>query len=173
MLLHSRGVAQETISLRLRIDGVAGPSVSFPASGGSSRQCVSVSISDDQTVEHDETLSVELNNTDSGDLTLLPSSILISIEDDDGEWLAILQTRCGGSKDIPRRGGREDGRIGVNKDIALPDQTLPCLLLFDLSQDHGFIPLKVLSFHKFHVIEGTVLQSIPCVTSVTFAPIQF
>ena len=112
MLLHSRGVAQEAISLRLRVDGAAGPSVSFPASGGSSRQCVSISISDDQTVEYDETLSVELTNTGSGDLTLLPSSILISIEDDDGEWLAI-PSRLGvvGLKTYP--GGEGEKMAGI------------------------------------------------------------
>ena len=52
-------------------------------------------------MEYDETLSVELTNTGSGDVTLLPSSISIPIKDDDGEWLATSRLGVVGLKTYP------------------------------------------------------------------------
>jgi hypothetical protein len=79
VVLHPNA-PQTAVSLVLRVDGVTGPSLSFSASG---RQCASVTVTDDRVVEYDETLHVELANSGSGLVTILPSSIYIPVEDDD------------------------------------------------------------------------------------------
>jgi hypothetical protein len=57
--------------------------VSFPASAGPHRECVAVSISDDDVVKYDETIRVSLTASGGGSLAILPSSITIPILDDD------------------------------------------------------------------------------------------
>ena len=90
VVLHPNA-PQTIVSLSLRVDGVTGPSLSFSTSG---RQCASVTVTDDRVVEYDETLHVELANSGSGVVTILPSSIYIPVEDDDSECVGPHKTTC-------------------------------------------------------------------------------
>ena len=58
--------------------------VSFQIAGPIQR-CINVSIVNDSVVEYDETLTVELLGADVSYPTILPSTAVISIVDDDGE----------------------------------------------------------------------------------------
>ena len=112
VVLHSSSPPR-AVSLSLTVDGTTGPSLSFSAtSQASARQCVSVTITDDALVENDETIPVELVYSGSGLITILPSSVSISVIDDDSEYTTLphtphsksitgiewkMSTMCGGS----------------------------------------------------------------------------
>ena len=59
------------------------------SAAGPSRVCVELDIEDDMEVEYNETLTVELISSD--DITILPSTTVISIVDNDGEYIYIME----------------------------------------------------------------------------------
>lgn len=79
----SPGEPSQDFSLTLTVnEGEEEIDVNFTASG-SSRQCVVLTIQDDNDIEYDETMTVGLSSTSS--ITILPSNAIIPILDDDSE----------------------------------------------------------------------------------------
>lgn len=57
---------------------------------GPSQQCITVPILDDNKVEYDERVTVELLNMDDGYPTIIPSTAVITIEDDDSKCSHVV-----------------------------------------------------------------------------------
>ena len=78
------GEPSRDFSVTLLVNGQELSDLAFQTTG-LTKQCTDVSIVDDSVVEYDETLTLELTSSDEGYLTLLPSTAVINIADDDSE----------------------------------------------------------------------------------------